>query len=229
MLADKLYRFVKHYSPYCPHCRTIAPLWQTLYEFYYTSAPLEGRTKSAETIDFSSPNSFHGYYNFHFASINCIAFGEECEKHKVNAFPTFLLYKDGELVEKYDGKKTMEAFSNYVEEKLEQTKPGSRPRQGLKVPEPGARSVDRTALPETLSGKDKDVAAGIAAGEKHNDRVAALASLTNTAMLSSETAKNGRTKETIRTGPPPNPKGSSVPLTAETFQKLVTTTQDPWF
>ena len=228
-LTDKTCRWVKHYSPYCGHCKAIAPHWQTLYEFYYTSVPLEGRTKSAETIDLSSPNSFHGYYNFHFASINCVASGEECDKHGVRAWPTFLLYKNGELVEKYSGEKSMEAFSHYVEEKLEQIKPGSRPRQGLKVPEAGASSVDRTALPETHSGKDKDVAAGIAAGEKHNDKVAALASLTNTAMLSSETAKNGRTKATVKTGAAPNPKGSSVPLTAETFQKVVTTTQDPWF
>ena len=140
-----------------------------------------------------------------------------------------MLYKDGELVEKYTGDKTMEAFSHYVEEKLEQIKPGSRPREGLKVPEAGASSVDRTASPETPLAKDKDTAAGIAAGEKHNDKVAALASLTNTAMLSSETAKSGRTKEVVKPGPPPNAKGTSVSLTAETFQKLVTTTQDPWF
>ena len=36
--ADLLiYRFVKHYSPYCHHCHDIAPTWQTLYEFYYVS------------------------------------------------------------------------------------------------------------------------------------------------------------------------------------------------
>ena len=28
-------RFIKNYSPWCPHCTAIAPTWQTLYEFYY--------------------------------------------------------------------------------------------------------------------------------------------------------------------------------------------------
>ena len=219
---------MKHYSPYCGHCKAIAPHWQTLYEFYYTSSPLEGRTKSSE-VDMSSANSFHGYYDFHFASINCVAFGEECDKHGVKAWPSFILYKNGEFVEKFTGEKTMEGLSQYVEEKLEQIKPGSRPRQGLALPEPGASSVDRTASPDTMQSKDKDAAAGTAAGEKHNDMVAALASATQSAVVSAETARNGRTQAVTKTGPIPNPKGTSIPLTAEAFQKLVTTRQDSWF
>src|ERR1700744_353918 len=39
------YWFVKHYSPYCGHCQAIAPTWQTLYEFYATSDPLQGLTR----------------------------------------------------------------------------------------------------------------------------------------------------------------------------------------
>lgn len=219
---------MKHYSPYCGHCKAIAPHWQTLYEFYATSSPLEGRTKDTQP-DLSSPNSFHGYYNFHFASINCIAFGDVCDKNGVKAWPTFSLYKDGEFVEKYTGEKSMEAFSKYVEEKLEQIKPGSRPREGVKVPKPGANSVDRAAGPDKPQAKDKDVAAGAAAGEKQNEKAAQFVTETTSAMLSSETAKNGRTQGVAKTGPTPNPKGGSVALTAESFQKLVTSSQDSWF
>ena len=222
------YWWIKHYSPYCGHCKAIAPSWQTLYEFYATSDPLQGMTRSGQP-DLFSANSFHGYYNFHFASINCIAFGDVCEKNGVKAWPTFLLYKDGEFVEKYTGGRTMADFSNYVEEKLERIKPGSRPRGGVHVPQPGAKGVDRTAEPDVPLAKDKDTVAGAAAGEKQNKAVAAAAETeTNSALLASETAKSGKTlgsKPVV----PPNAKGTSIPLTPESFQKLVTTSQDPWF
>ncbi|KAJ9609544.1 hypothetical protein H2200_005871 [Cladophialophora chaetospira] len=220
------YWWVKHYSPYCGHCKAVAPTWQTLYEFYATSDPLQGLTKSAQP-DLDSPNSFHGYYNFHFASINCIAFGDICDKNGVRAWPTFNLYKDGEFVEKYSGGRKMSDFSNYVEEKLEQIKPGSRPRGGVKVPKVGAKSVDRTALPDQPMAKDKDTAAGAAAGEKQN-KAAAAETETTSAMLASETAKSGKGLS-AKPVAPPNPKGTSVQLTPESFQKLVTTSQDPWF
>ena len=146
-----------------------------LYEFYYTSSPLESQTKASQADPPSSLNSFHCCYNFHFASIDCIANGDECGKHGIQAWPTFLLYKNGELVEKYTGAKSMQGFSNYVEEKQEQIKPGSRPREAVKLPEPGASSVDWTTQPENPLAKDKDTAAGEAAGERYNDQAAAFA------------------------------------------------------
>jgi len=132
------------------------------------------------------------------------------------------------MVEKYTGGRTMEAFSSYVEEKLEQIKAGSRPRGGVKVPKVGATSVDRTALPDTPLSKDKDPAAGAAAGEKHNQQAAKLSTETSSALLASETAKNGKSSNK-KPGLPPNPKGVSIPLTAETFQRVVTNSQESWF
>ncbi|RVX67270.1 hypothetical protein B0A52_09307 [Exophiala mesophila] len=220
------YWWVKHYSPYCGHCKAVAPLWQTLYEFYATSDPLEGLTKSGQP-DLSSPNSFHGFYNFHFAELNCVAYGDVCEKNGVKSWPTFLLYKDGELVDKYTGQRTMQAFSNYVEERLEQSKPGSRPRGGVKVPEVGAKGSDHAAQPDKPLAKDKDSAAGAAAGEKHNQEAAKLATDTSTATRGSETSEIKMLSS--KTGVGPNPNGVSIALTAETFQKFVTNSQDSWF
>jgi protein disulfide-isomerase len=161
--------------------------------------------------------------------MNCIAFGDACVKNGIRSWPSLMMYRNGEFIDKYTGSKSIPDLSHYIEEKLEQIRPGSRPLEGLKVPEVGANSVDRTALPETPLAKNKDAAAGVAAGVKHNDQAAALADATNTAMLSSETAKTVRTKDASRTGPAPNPQGTSIDLTAESFQKRVTTTQDAWF
>lgn len=168
-------------------------------------------------------NSFSRFYNFHFASINCLAYGDFCRQLNVKFFPTFALYQNGELLEQFSGKKTMDGLGEFVEEKLELIRPGSRPVKGVKLPKPGSKSVDPKAEPETPVSKDKDPHAGVKAGEKHNDQVAQLAS------------KPAADKEAVATpapkpkGLPANPQGISVPLTAESFQRLVTSSQDPWF
>lgn len=221
--------WIKNYSPYCGHCKAVAPLWQTIYEFYYTSDPLQGKTKAGKT-DLDGPNSFHGYYDFHFASVNCVVQGDLCSKIGINAYPTFNLYKNGEFTEKFVGAKSMEGFSEYLEEKLEQIKPGSRPVNGVKVPEAGAKGTGKDTTPDIPAEKDKDAAAGAAAGEKQNEKVKEIdATASTSALLSSETAKSGRTKSQPKKGPTPNANGQSITLDAEAFQKLVTTSQAPWF
>lgn len=222
------YWFIKHYSPYCGHCVAIAPTWQTLYEFYYTSTPVPSALQSADTQ--SSLNAFHRYYNFNFASLDCIAFGSACIANDVHAFPTWLLYKDGKFVKKFTGPRNFEGLSDFVEETLESIRPGSRPKGGVKLPEIGASSVDAGAKPENPQKKDKDAAAGTAAALEQNLHAAQVA----TAMESSKPAGNGL--KTIKISGIPskpkrvsNPLGTSVPLSAEIFQKRVTTTQDPWF
>ncbi|PGG97143.1 protein disulfide-isomerase domain [Helicocarpus griseus UAMH5409] len=200
------YWFVKHHSPYCPYCVSIAPTWQTLYEFYYTSNPLP---TSKQTPDAQSLNSFHGFYNFHFASMDCIANADKCEAIGVEAFPTFTLYHNGEKVENFTGKKKMRGLSKFIENKLEQIKPGSRPRNGLRLPNPGDDKVDTTPLLDGDEPKGKSQASANEPEDKPKP------------------VEIQKPKDSDR--PLPNPHGTSLPLTAESFQKLVTTTRDPWF
>ncbi|KAL4797153.1 thioredoxin-like protein [Aspergillus venezuelensis] len=215
------YWFIKQYSPTCPHCTAIAPTWQTLYEFYYTSDPISSASSNSPAT--RSLNSFDGFYDFHFASMNCLAYGDLCKKIGVMYFPTFSFYHDGKQVEQYDGKKTMAGFSEFIEEKLESIKPGSRPAKGLKLPEPGDKGVDTKAEPEVPASKDKDTVAGVKAGEKQNEQAAQQAA-ENTL-----SEKDAAPKTKPKPKPPVNPQGISVPLTAESFQKLVTASDDPWF
>ncbi|KAL3475839.1 thioredoxin-like protein [Aspergillus californicus] len=214
------YWFIKQYSPTCPHCIAVAPTWQTLYEYYYTSDPLS--SASSKSSDTQSLNSFDAFYDFHFATMNCLAYGDLCKRIDVAYFPTFSLYHNGAQVEQFEGKKTMGSFSEYIEEKLETIRPGSRPAKGVKLPEPGDKSVDTTAEPEILASKDKDPEAGTKAGEKHNEQAAQ-------AIAEKPLSDNPTTKPKPKVKAPVNPQGISVPLTAESFQKLVTPAPESWF
>ena len=168
-------------------------------------------------------NSFQRYYNFRFASLDCVAFGDACVKHDVKAFPTFSIYKDGVFVKRFEGVKDMAGLSHFVEEVLETIRPGSRPKEGVKLPEPGARSVETGAQPDVPLKKDKNAAAGAVAALRQNELAATVTS-TKASLQATKVAKKPKEPKAV-----PNPLGTSVPLSAESFQKLVTTSKDPWF
>ena len=245
------YFFIKHYSPYCGHCKDIAPTWQTLYEFYYSSNPVTGKTSEKDSM-----NSFTRYYNLNFASLDCVAYGDACEKHDVSAYPTFSIYKDGVFLKKYEGQKTMETLSKFLEEVLESIRPGSRPKDGPKLPEPGATSVDAVApkevekneqekkdVPEAPSLKKQPADKSKSTEKKQpaekekakEEEFKVKENPTDTAETSSPT-ETSKARQKVKAFPkkkkpsgPPNPTGNSLSLTRESFQKLVTSTQDPWF
>lgn len=166
-------------------------------------------------------NSFSRFYNFNFASMNCIAYADVCKQQDVKFFPTFALYHNGERIEQFSGSKTIDGLSQFIEGKLELIRPGSRPVSGVKMPKPGSKGVDPKAQPDSPAAKDKNTEAGTKPGEKHNEQAAQLA----TKAAEKASATGGAKANAL----PANPQGMSVPLTAEKFQKLVTSTQDPWF
>ena len=160
--------------------------------------------------------------------MNCLAHGDLCQKVGITNYPTFTFYDNGVQKDPHVGVQLIPDLSKLIEEKLESIKPGSRPPQGVKLPEVGAPGVDSTAEPDSPAAKDKDSEAGIKAGEKQNELVAQKAA--DGAAAKDSTDSKTKTKTKIKPPPAPaNPQGISVPLTAESFQKLVTTTQDSWF
>ncbi|KAK5144878.1 hypothetical protein LTR04_001448 [Oleoguttula sp. CCFEE 6159] len=213
---------VEFFSPYCHHCKAFAPTWQTLYEFYYTSKPVAASQESPDSQ--SSLNSFSRYYNFKFAKVDCVAFGTACSKKNVHSFPTVVLFKDGKEVKTSVGAKDLASMSKFVEDTLESIRPGSRPKEGVKLPKVGAAGVAVGAKPDVSAEKDKDAAGGKAAGEKHNE----VATASTSSEKSTATKKSTKTAEVVPKETA-NKNGKSIPLTAESFQKLVTTTRDPWF
>ena len=121
----------------------------------------------------------------------------------------------------------MAGLSAFVEETLETIRPGSRPKDGPKLPEVGATSVNTEAEPDKPAAKDKDTSAGKLAGSKTQSTLSAETPMETPATK----AKGGMMKKPkpSKSHTTPNPIGTSVSLTQESFQKLVTNTQDPWF
>ncbi|TAQ91075.1 hypothetical protein B7494_g634 [Chlorociboria aeruginascens] len=241
------YWFVKHHSPYCPHCLAIAPTWQTLHEYYYTSKPVPA-SASADSAS-TSMNNFAAYYNFHFASLDCITFGDVCKAHGVDVFPKFILYKDGEEYKTYDGLKEMRALSDFVEQALETIRPGSRPIGGPKLPEVGASKSEDYQVSESASLRDKSKtlnledaidnaeAKGVdGKGSSVKDTTAKEKPLNEPIVKESDIEDLTKISDSRKTTPikkepttTPNLGGTSISFTAESFQKLVTMSQEPWF
>lgn len=227
------YWFVKHHSPFCPHCLHIAPTWQTLYEFYYTSKPVPAGA-SADTSS-TSMNKFTPYYDFHFGSLNCIAFGTACTEHNVNAFPMFILYHDGKEVKRFDGTKDMKGLSDFIEGVLETIKPGSRTAGGPKLPKTGDTTSPEFQGPEPAPDTTPKTEKVEKAAPAPVEELSAIEPTVNKDTKETKTSSSGKLQATqvkTKSKKPvatPNPLGTSISFTAETFQNQVTMTQDPWF
>ncbi|KAG9247036.1 thioredoxin-like protein [Calycina marina] len=223
--VEKGYWFVKHYSPYCGHCKAIAPTWQTLHEFYYTSKPVPVGAE-ADTAS-TSMNTFHAYYDFHFGSLDCIAFGSACQAHGIGAFPTFVLYHDAKEVKRFEGAKEMQVLSDFIEESLETIKPGSRKKPGPVLPKP--EDKQSTDFQAPLAVPELPTDASVPAAEKPlaKDTVEPATPVADSkprALIATQVAEKPAKPTTT-----PNPIGASKIFTAETFQRQVTMTQDAWF
>lgn len=128
-------------------------------------------------------------------------------------WPEFMIYRNGERVDTYEGKRTIQDLSAFVEQKLELIKPGSRPRNGITLPKKGDKEGKLEALPAPPGAAEKDFKKDEETGEP----------------TKRQTPKKPKRKGDEKPRPLPNPQGTSIPLTAENFLRLVTTTQDTWF
>ena len=73
---------VEFFSPYCPHCKSLAPIWEaTYFDFYEESQKL----------------------NISFHQVNCIESGDLCEQEKIMFYPNIRLYGPDGYIKDYPG------------------------------------------------------------------------------------------------------------------------------
>lgn len=248
--------------------------------------------------------TFLKYYDFRFATINCVAYYDLCMDHAVQSYPTSIIYENGAVFESMRGVKNATFVSAAVEKALEKAMPGSRPAT-LDLPDvkdehiaekkKAAKAAYKKMEAERIEKEEAEKAAADAAAaekaaaEKKAAEKAAAEIKTPEQSLDDITEKpqtpdasdkvkepaksdgtekstkdqkadaskeginsgnaNGNaaektfgddwkvpsTGEMLKKTKPKepatiyNPEGVSVPLTPESFEKLVTSTQDPWF
>lgn len=162
------------------------------------------------------------------------------------------LFENGEKLDSLRGVKRMEDVSAMVESALEKQKPGSRPRS-LELPAPGDKEFPKTSDPEPSdkveerieeksdskqpsdkASQETDKKSDPPRGYSH--QVASESTVkddtkkpTESGWKSPTSAEIYNNKKPTELSTPANQNGISVPLTAESFQRLVTMTQDPWF
>ncbi|CAH3015328.1 unnamed protein product [Porites evermanni] len=86
--------FIKFYAPWCSHCRKLAPTWKALAEYHKDNMDI--------TI----------------AKIDCTTEGKKCTEHKIHAFPSLKLFKDGREVDSYEGSRSLDDLKNYLTLKI---------------------------------------------------------------------------------------------------------------
>jgi len=87
--------FVKFYAPWCGHCKRLAPTWVQLADKY---ASTEGVTIAK--VDCTSNDNKNK---------------ELCNAQGVNGFPTLNIYKDGEKVDEFNGKRGLDDLAAFVD------------------------------------------------------------------------------------------------------------------
>jgi len=87
--------FVKFFAPWCGHCKKLAPTWEELAGKYAdTEGVLIGH------VDCTADDNVNRAL---------------CDKQGVNGFPTLHMFKDGEKVEEYNGRRGLDELVAFVE------------------------------------------------------------------------------------------------------------------
>ncbi|SCU84210.1 LAFA_0D08790g1_1 [Lachancea sp. 'fantastica'] len=85
---------VEFYSPYCHHCKTLAPIWKKAWEDFH----VEG-----------------SQLNISLVQVNCVESADLCAREKIAAYPAIKLYGPGGFIKDYpEIKRSADHFINFA-------------------------------------------------------------------------------------------------------------------
>ena len=90
---------VKFFAPWCPHCKHLAPI-------YEEAAKGMAKERAGKQIGF--------------AEVNCDDHKELCNEHGIQGYPTLKLYFNAKRVDDYNGARTAEAMTTYLQSKIKE-------------------------------------------------------------------------------------------------------------
>jgi len=90
--------FIKFFAPWCGHCKSLAPTWEELAGKFAENAGVK-----IAKVDCTEGNNKNR---------------EICTAQGVNGFPTLNIYKDGEKVDEYNGKRKIDDLEAFVNKHL---------------------------------------------------------------------------------------------------------------
>ncbi|KAK2720955.1 thioredoxin domain-containing protein 5-like [Artemia franciscana] len=101
--------FIKFFAPWCGHCQSLAPTWEQL-----------GKSLEHEN-------------RITIAKVDCTQSKSLCQEHSVKGYPTLLWFKDGKMVEKYQGSRSLDSLKEYVTKMAAKKE---EPSEEDRIPEP---------------------------------------------------------------------------------------------
>ncbi|CCH57901.1 hypothetical protein TBLA_0A01010 [Henningerozyma blattae CBS 6284] len=92
---------VEFFSPYCSHCKQLAPIWKDTWNAFH---------KEGESL------------NITFSQVDCIASGDLCSKEEITSYPTIKLYSKNGFIKDYPDEhgyeRTKEDFIKFARESV---------------------------------------------------------------------------------------------------------------
>lgn len=86
--------FIKFFAPWCGHCRNLLPAWNDLGQKFLSNS------------------------NVKIAKVDCTSQENLCSKHKVDGYPTLLLFKNGKRLVEYKGNRELASLHSFVMDHL---------------------------------------------------------------------------------------------------------------